>query len=155
MKLLSVGSSNFDHYLNLIKLSEFFLLLIGVIYFKNFNLVSALIPLSSQSKSHSAMKLLFNRKWFSFKKHPCKFNWRKLTVFSSMPCLIKLATLNYLLYIHSILISNINCKFMCCTKWSTVINSIYSRQQVFSYNYGNDTDHIRLDEAIRLNFRSV
>ncbi len=40
----------------------------------------------------------------------CKFNYRKLMVLSSSPCLIKLVTFIYLLYIVTILINNINCK---------------------------------------------
>ncbi len=40
----------------------------------------------------------------------CKFNQRKLMTFLSGPRLIKLAALNYLLYMLSILISYINCK---------------------------------------------
>jgi hypothetical protein len=41
---------------------------------------------------------------------PHKFNKYKLTVSSSMLCLIKLVILNYLLYILSILISYTNSK---------------------------------------------
>jgi len=50
------------------------------------------------------------RKQYKFEICLCKFNKRKLTVFSSRICLIKLATLNYLLYLLSILISYIKCK---------------------------------------------
>ncbi len=38
-------------------------------------------------------------KQYKFEKHLCKFNQHKLMIFSSRPCLIKLAALNYLLYI--------------------------------------------------------
>ncbi len=54
-----------------------------------------------------------------------------------MPRLIKLAILNYLLYLLSTLIklykSQIIAMFMCFTKRSLVITSIYSEQQVFSH----------------------
>ncbi len=49
----------------------------------------------------------------------CKFNQHKLITVSSRTRLFKLATFNYLVYILSILIRNINCKlimYMCCTK---------------------------------------
>jgi hypothetical protein len=39
---------------------------------------------------------------YKFEKHIYKFNYCKLMVFSSRPCFIKLASLNYQFYILSI-----------------------------------------------------
>jgi len=52
-------------------------------------------------------EVLYQKQYF-IKKNFSIFNWRKLTVFSSTPHVIKFVTFNYPLYIVSILINYIH-----------------------------------------------
>jgi hypothetical protein len=69
-----------------------------VVQFPGFNVIQTFFFFVTDAPS----KYACYRKRYFIKNIFCKFDQRKLTVFSSTQCLIKLVTLNYLLYMVSI-----------------------------------------------------